>query len=69
MLTLQIVIVRRRKPNTEPKQALRAHVEQLPLDQQQAFVAMALQLLRGRIDPRVVEKTDSYRQPHHEWLQ
>ena len=67
MLPLQIT--RRRKPNTEPKQALRAHVEQLPLDQQQAFVAIALQLLHRRIELRVVEKTSSYRRPHHERLQ
>jgi hypothetical protein len=67
MLPLQIK--RQRKPNTEPKQTLRTHVEKLPLDQQHAFVVMALQLLRGRIDSSVVEKTGSYQQPRHEWLQ
>lgn len=67
MLPLQIT--RRRNPRIAPKQALRAHVENLPIDQQQTFVAMALQLMCGRIDPRVVEKTGSYRQPHHARLQ
>ena len=38
-------IKRRCKPNVDAKQALRAYVEQLPIEQQRAFVAMATQLI------------------------
>lgn len=37
-------------PNTDPKQALRAHVDQLPIEKQREFVAAAFQLLGDRID-------------------
>lgn len=47
MLALQI---KRCQEDVDPKQALRAHVEQLPVEKQQEFVAAALQLLGNRID-------------------
>jgi hypothetical protein len=46
MLSLQIK--RQRDPNVDPKQLLRAHVEQLPLEKQVAFVEAAFQLIAAR---------------------
>lgn len=46
MQSLQIK--RQRDMNVDPKQALRAHVDQLPLNEQRAFVAAAFQLIASR---------------------
>lgn len=46
MLPLQIK--RRTTANVDPKQLLRAHVEQLPVEKQREFVESALQLLAQR---------------------
>lgn len=48
MQTLQIK--RTTDPNLDPKQALRAHVDSMPIEQQREFVAAAFQLLGDRID-------------------
>jgi hypothetical protein len=48
MSSLQIT--RRLETNVDPKQLLRAHVDQLPVEKQHEFVAAALQLLGDRID-------------------
>jgi hypothetical protein len=48
MQTLQIT--RHADPNVDPKQALRSHVDQLPIEKQREFVAAAYQLLGDRID-------------------
>jgi hypothetical protein len=48
MLPLQIK--RHVDPNVDPKQLLRAHVEQLPVEQQREFIEAAFQLLGDRID-------------------
>lgn len=53
MLTLQI----KRDPEIDPKQALRAHIEQLPVEKQYEFVAAAFQLLGDRIDLSKVGRT------------
>jgi hypothetical protein len=48
MSSLQIT--RRLETNVDPKQLLRAHVDQLPVEKQHEFVAAAFQLLGDRID-------------------
>jgi hypothetical protein len=48
MLPLQIK--RHVEPNVDPKQVLRAHIDQLPEEKQREFVAAAFQLLGDRID-------------------
>ena len=40
----------------DPKQALRAHVDQMPIEKQRDFVAAAFQLLGDRIDLSKVGK-------------
>ena len=47
---LPLKIKRYADPEVDPKQALRAHVEQLPIEKQREFVATAFQLLGDRID-------------------
>ncbi len=41
-------IKRQRNTNVDPKQVLRAHVNQLPMEKQQAFIASAFQLIAAR---------------------
>lgn len=41
--------------NIDPKQLLRAHVEQLPVEKQIEFIAAAFQLMGDRIDLSKVE--------------
>jgi hypothetical protein len=48
MLPLQIK--RHIEPNVDPKQLLRSHIDQLPIEKQREFVATAFQLLGDRID-------------------
>ena len=48
MHTLQIK--RSTDSEVDQKQALRAHIEQLPVEKQREFVAAAFQLLGDRID-------------------
>lgn len=36
--------------NVDPKQALRAHVEQLPIEKQYEFIDVAFQLMAERVD-------------------
>ncbi len=43
-------IKRQRTTDVDPKQLLRAHVDQLPLEKQRAFVAAAFQLIAARTD-------------------
>jgi hypothetical protein len=57
-------IKRRRSSNTDPKQALRAHVGSLPVDQQHAFIAAALQLISGRTENHTPE--NKIRQRHRQ---
>jgi hypothetical protein len=38
--------------NVDPKQALRAYVDQLPLQEQCAFITAAFQLIAARFDTR-----------------
>jgi len=48
---MQLLQIKRRLDTTvDPKQALRAHVDQLPIEKQREFVAAAFQLLGDRID-------------------
>jgi hypothetical protein len=43
--------------NVDPKQLLRAHVEQLPVEKQREFVEAAFQLMGDRIDLSKVGRT------------
>ena len=43
---------RQRNMNVDPKRALRAYVDQLPLKEQYAFVTAAFQLIAERFDTR-----------------
>ena len=43
-------ISRRTESNVDPKQLLRAQVDQMPVEKQREFVDVALQLLGDRID-------------------
>jgi hypothetical protein len=43
-------IKRTSDPNVDPKQALRAHIDELPIEKQHEFVAAAFQLMGDRID-------------------
>lgn len=47
---LPLRIKRHVETDVDPKQALRSHIEQLPVEQQREFVAAAFQLLGDRID-------------------
>jgi hypothetical protein len=47
---LPLKIKRHTDPDVDPKQALRAHIEQMPVEKQQEFVLAAFQLLGDRID-------------------
>ena len=47
---LSLKIKRYTDPNVDPKQALRAHIDMLPVEKQREFVAAAFQLLGDRID-------------------
>jgi hypothetical protein len=47
---LALKIKRSRVSSIDPKQTLRAHVDQLPLDQQHEFVSLALRLIATRTD-------------------
>jgi hypothetical protein len=49
-------ITRYANPEIDPKQALRAHVDQLSVEQQREFIAAAYQLLGDRIDLSKVGK-------------
>jgi len=48
-------INRHTDPNLDPKQLLRAHVEQMPIEKQVEFVIAAFQLMADRIDLGEVE--------------
>lgn len=50
-------ITRRLETDVDPKQLLRAHVDQLPVEQQREFVAAAFQLLGDRIDLSKIGRT------------
>jgi hypothetical protein len=45
-------IKRQRDMNVNPKQALRAYVDQLPLKEQRAFIASAIELIAARMETR-----------------
>ena len=63
MLPLQIR--RQRDTNVDPKQVLRAHIDQLPLGKQREFVATAFQLIAERSKLNEAESRASTRV--HEW--
>ncbi len=63
MLPLQIK--RQRDTNVDPKQVLRAHIDQLSLDRQREFVAIAFQLIAARSNMSEAESRTSTRV--HEW--
>ncbi len=48
-------IKRQRDTNVDPKQVLRAHVDQLPVEKQREFVASAFQLIAERTGTREAE--------------
>jgi hypothetical protein len=48
-------INRHRTADLSPKEVLRAHIEQLSLDMQREFVAIALQLIAARPTPCEVD--------------
>lgn len=50
-------IKRSTDPEVDQKQALRAHIDQLPVEKQYEFVAAAFQLLGDRIDLSKVGRT------------
>jgi hypothetical protein len=43
-------IKRSRNTSNDPRKNLRAHVDQLPIEQQREFVALAFQLIVARLD-------------------
>lgn len=63
MLPLQIK--RHLNTNVDPKQVLRAHIDQLPLGRQREFVAIAFQLIAARPNTNEAESSTSIRV--HEW--
>ena len=57
MQSLQIT--RRMESDVDPKQLLRAHVDQMPVEKQREFVVAALQLLGDRIDlTKIARRTE-----------
>ncbi len=63
MFSLQIK--RQRNTNVDPKQVLRAHIDQLPLGRQREFVAIAFQMIAARPNMSEAESRTSTRV--HEW--
>ena len=61
-------IKRSLETDVDPKQLLRAHVEQLPVEKQQEFVAAAFQLLGDRIDLSKVGRSKTGRRSERELL-
>jgi hypothetical protein len=64
MLLLQIK--RQRATTVDPKQVLRAHIDQLPLDKQREFVATAFQLIAKRTGISDAEIKASSQQARHD---
>lgn len=59
---LNLLIKRQRYFNVDHKQALRAHIDQLPLDKQREFVATAFQLIAERTGMSEAKTRASYQQ-------
>ncbi len=57
MLPLQIK--RQRATNVDPKQLLRAHIDQLPIEKQHEFITLAFRLIAERTDKHEAERRAS----------
>ncbi len=53
---LPLPIKRQHDTPADPKQVLRAHIDQLPLEKQHEFVATAFQLIAARTAKREAER-------------